>query len=271
MGYTKHLFCLLSLAFLSACNSSDIQDVRTLKQILVFETRFDSGKEGKPRLAERRVYDEKGLLLKEVTYGESGTVAYKNEYIYDSKGRKIKDTYYLGNECRSISEFIYQDNDSARLIAIYKPDMEVDFTIQPSYDKKGFNYLDVCRDKDHRICFWDTYERSESGRLKTWTRFNPDSTVRSKVIYSYDQKGREIKNTCYGELGGTYFYKYNKRGLKSEEIGRNTSDKSFLWLKTYLYDQSNNLVKIVEYNNKRDRPKNPHKIFVYRYEFWEQF
>lgn len=267
----KSIFCFLLMALLAACNSADTRNARTLKQILVFKSGFDSGKESKRYLLERRVYDEKGLLLSDVTYKESGAVDRKNEYVYDAKGRKIKDTYFQGNKCHSISEFIYNNNKSIHMIVVCKPDTKVDFTIQPSYDKKGFNYLDICRDKDHKIRFWDTYERNESGELKTWTRFNPDSTVRSRVIYNYDRKGREIKNTCSGELSGTYFYKYNKRGLKSEEIGRNTSDKSFLWLKTYLYDQSNNLVKIVEYRNMRDRPKNPHKILNYKYDFWEQF
>lgn len=262
------MLCFLSLVLLAACNSADTREARTLKQILVFKSGFDSGKESRPRLSERKVYDEKGLLLSEVTYKESGGVDYKNEYVYDTKGRKVKDTYFLGNKCHSISEFTYNNNDSIHLIVVCKPDMKVDFTIQPCYNKKGFNYQDICRDADQKIRFWDTYERNGAGRLEKWTRFNPDSTVLSKVVYKYDKQGREIKNTCSGELGGTYFYKYNKRGLKSEEIGLNTVDKSFLWLKVYLYDQTNNLTKIVEYNNMSDRPKKPYQVVSYRYEYW---
>ncbi len=264
----KYTIGFLLIAFLFACDSSESLEVKTLKQVLVFESRFDSGKESEPRLVERKVYNEKGLLLSEVTYEESGTVDYKSDYVYDTKGRKIKDTYFLGNKCHSISEFIYKPNDSIHLIIVYKPDMKMDLTIQPLYDKKGFNYQDICRDAGQKVRFWDTYEQDQSGNLKKWTRFNPDSTIRSKVIYKYDRKGREIKNTCSGELGGTYFFKYNKKGLKSEEIGRNTADKSFLWLKVFRYDRSNNLTKMVQYNSLHDRPKNPYKVFSYKYEFW---
>lgn len=268
IGSMKYTIGSLLIAFLFACSSSGPSEVKTLKQIRVFESRFDSGKETKPRLVERKVYNEKGLLLSEATYEESGAVDYKSEYVYDAKGRKIKDTYFLGNKCHSISEFVYKPNDSLHLIVVYKPDMKKDFTIQPIYDKKGVNHRDICKSADQKILFWDIYDRDKSGHLKKWIRFNPDSTVLSKVIYTYDRKGREIKNTCSGELGGTYFFKYNKKGLKSEEIGRNTTDKLFLWLKVFRYDRSDNLTKIVQYNSLRDRPKNPYKVLNYKYEFW---
>ncbi len=264
----KSIFCILLIALLAACNSTDIREAGTLKQILVFKSSFDSGKESKRHLLERRVYDEKGLLLSEVTYKESGAVDYKNEYVYDTKGRKIKDTYFLGNKCHSISEFIYNNNDSIQMIVVCKPDNKIDFTIQPCYTKKGFNYLDICRGADKKIRFWDTYERNGSGRLEKWTRFNPDSTVRSTVVYKYDKQGHKIKNTCSGELRGTYAFKYNKRGLIREEIARNTGDKSFLWLKVYIYDKWGNVAKIVQYNDFNDRPENPYMAVSYRYEYW---
>lgn len=262
------MLCFLSLALLSACNSSDTREVKTLKQILVFKSGFDSGKEGKRYLLERRVYNEKGLLLSDVTYKESGAVDCKNEFVYDPKGRKIKDTYFLGNKCHSISEFTYNNNDSIHMIVVCKPDMKVDFIIQPAYNKKGYNYQDICRGADQKIRFWDTYERNGSGKLEKWTRFNPDSTIQSTVSYKYDKYGREIKNTCSGELGGTYAFKYNKRGFISEEIARNTRDKSFLWLKAYVYDRWGNVAKIVQYNSFRDRPENPYQLVSYRYEYW---
>lgn len=269
IGSMKYAIGFLLFAFLFACNSSEsLDELKILKQILVFESGFDSGKETKPRLVERKVYNEKGLLLTETAYEESGNVDYKNEYAYDSKDRKIKDTYFLENKCFSISEFIYKKNDSIQMIVVYKPDMKMDFAIQPYYNKKGFNYLDICRGSDNKILFWDTYERNGSGRLKTWTRFNPDSTIQSKVVYEYDKQGHEIKNTASGELGGTYLYKYNKKGLIKEEVAYGTTDHTFLWLKVFLYDRSNNLIKITEYNNLQDRPKKPYKLFNYKYEFW---
>ncbi|WP_343632974.1 hypothetical protein [Fluviicola sp.] len=265
----KHTISFLLIALLFACNSTETPKVKTLKQILVFESRFELGKELEPRLVEREVYNEKGLLISQVAYEESGTVDYRSELVYDAKGRKIKDTYFLGNKCHSISEFLYKPNDSLHIIVVYQPDMKLDFTIQPLYDKKGFNYRDVCRETDHKLRFWDTYERYKSGRLKKWTRFNPDSTVQSKAIYYYDRKGREIKNVCSGELGGTYLHKYSKKGLVTEEIGYNTLDHSFLWLKVFRYDKSDNLVKIIEYDSLKDRPKNPWRVRYYKYEFWE--
>ncbi|WP_294669708.1 hypothetical protein [uncultured Fluviicola sp.] len=264
----KSIFCFLLIALLAACNSADTLEAGTLKQILVFKSGFDSGKENRLRLSERKVFDEKGLLLSDVTYKESGGIDYKNEYVYDTKGRKTKVTYFLGNKCHSISEFIYNNNDSIHMIVVCKPDNKIDFTIQPCYTKKGFNYQDICRGADQKIRFWDAYERNGSGRLEKWTRFNPDSTVRSKVVYKYDKQGREIKNTCSGELGGTYAFKYNKRGLIREEIARNTGDKSFLWLKVYIYDKWDNVAKIVQYNDFDDRPENPYMAVSYRYEYW---
>lgn len=265
----KYTISFLLIAFLFACDSSEPVEVKTLKQILVFESRVNAGKETKPRLVERKVYDEKGWLLSEVTYEESGAIDCKNDYVYDPEGRKVKDTYFLGKKCNSISEFIYKENDSLEIIVVYKPDMEMDFTIQPCYNKKGFNDMDICRGADHKLRFWDTYKRDNSGRVQKWIRFNPDSTVQSKVIYQYDRKGREIKNVCSGELGGTYFYKYNKKGLLSEEIGRNTADNRFLWLKVFRYDRHGRIAKTVEYSDPKHRPKRPFRILRYTYEFWD--
>jgi hypothetical protein len=264
----KYTFCFLLIALLAACSSADTREARTLKQILVFKSGFNSGKESRLRLSERKVYDEKGLLLSDVTYKESGAVDRKNEYVYDAKGRKIKDTYFQGNKCHSISEFIYNNNESIHMIVVCKPDNKIDFTIQPCYTKKGDNYMDICRGTDQKIRFWDTYERNGAGRLEKWMRFNPDSTVRSTVVYKYDKHGHKIKSTCSGEMGGMYVFKYNKRRLVREEIARNTEDKSFLWLKVYVYDKWGNVAKIIQYNNYNDRPKNPSKAFSYRYEYW---
>lgn len=261
----KNGIYLLLIAFLTACSS---QPEKKLKEVLVFESYFDAGKEGDKRLAEKNVYNEKELLISEIRYDESGSVDYQNNYSYDSKNRKIKDVYTLHGTCNSISEFHYQKNDSISVIAVFKPTKKIDFVIQSHYDQKGFNDADLSTKADHSVYFRDEYKRNKSGRLDQWIRYDAKDSIQSRVIYEYDKQNREIKNTCSGEFGGTYSFRYNKDGLKSEEKAWNTVDEQFLWLKVYNYDQSKRIIQIVEYNNLKDRPKNPYKIVHYEYKFW---
>jgi hypothetical protein len=261
----KNVIYLLLIAFLTACNS---KPEKKLKQILVFESYFDAGKESDKHLTEKNSYNEKGLLTSEIRYNESGSVDYQNDYSYDSKDRKIKDVYTLHGTCNSISEFHYQKNDSISVIAVFKPNKKIDFVIQAHYDQRGFNDADLSTNADYSVRFRDEYKRNESGRLDQWIRYNANDSIQSKVSYQYDKQNREIKNTCSGELGGTYSFKYNQKGLKSEETAFNTDDKQFLWLKVFSYDASNRITKIIEYNSPKHRPKTPYKVFHYEYKFW---
>jgi hypothetical protein len=219
-------------------------------------------------LIEKRIYSPNELMVSEIVYNESGEVDYQNKYKYDSKGRKIEDIYIVDGKLNSISKFRYQKNDSISMIEVYHPGKKLDFTIRAHYNQDGFNDRDLCVKVDGSLYFWDEYIRNGTGRLEQWLRYNPDSTLQSKIVYKYDSQNREIKNTCSGELGGTYSLKYNEKGLKSEEIAYNTEDKLFLWLKIFSYNQSNRIVKVVEYNSLEDRPGNPEKVFHYQYTYW---
>nr|WP_294859810.1 hypothetical protein [uncultured Fluviicola sp.] len=263
----KKTIYLIVLAFSVGCIANRSSE-KKLKQILVFESYFEAGKEGDKRLTEKSIYNEKGLLISEIRYTESGSVDRQNDYSYDTENRKIKDIYTLHGTCHSIAEFQYQKNDSISVIKVFKPTKKLDFVIRPHYDKRGFNDADLSMNADYSIDFRDEYKRNESGRLNQWIRYNPDSTIQSKVIYEYDKQNREIKNTCSGEFGGTYSFKYNKEGLKSEEMAYNTVEKTFLWLKVYSYDKSGRLTKVLEYNDPKHRPKNPYRISNYEYTFW---
>jgi len=260
----KQLICLLLLISLFACESSPSKPNKKLKDIFVYESEETSESELMDRIPlEQKRYNQKGQLIFEMFGGESGS-----EYTYDSKGRKVKDVSIMHSQRSSVSKFRYLDNDSLSKIDVFTPDEKLKFTIHVVYNKAGQNDKDLCVNADGSVKFWDEYTYNKNGNISKWLRYNPDSTLQSKVVYEYDQQGREIKNTCSGELGGTYCSKYNEKGLKIEETAYNTDDKLFLWLKVYSYDESGRITKIVEYNDPKHRPKNPYRISNYEYTFW---
>jgi uncharacterized protein YcfL len=268
IGSMKQLVCLLLLIFLFACDSSESATDQTIKQVLVYESEFDSGKEINRKLVEKRIYDEKEALISEIHYEENGDVDYQRTYEYDSKGREITSTEKRKRLPYFICKRTYDNRDSIAQLTIFDGNNKRDFTIQVKYDQAGRNYKDVAVNADGSVKFWDEYEHNRHGKVTKWTRYNPDSTPQSKVIYEYDKQGREIKNRCSGDLGGTYGSKYNEKGLKIEETAYNTVDNLFLWLKVYSYDESGRITKVVEYNDLKHRPKNPHRISNYEYTFW---
>lgn len=234
----------------------------------VFEARFDRGKQMDWKLVEKNCYNRREAPILECYYDENGVVHSQTNYEYDSKGREIKSTERLNGKVIYFCKTKYDKRDSVSKHLLLEPDQKLDFTIHVHYNKAGTNDKDVCINANGSVKFWDEYVCDKSGKLKKWIRYNPDSTVRSKVIYEYDKQGREIGNTCSGELGGTYRFKYNEKGLKSEETGYNTADGSFLWLQLFTYDDSNRIKKMVEYDDPKDRPKNPYKVVRYEYTFW---
>ena len=56
-------------------------------------------------------YDENGYLTKEIVTDENGVESMRNEYIYDEKGRMIKDTCISPDFPTSVFEYFYDDND----------------------------------------------------------------------------------------------------------------------------------------------------------------
>lgn len=264
----KQVIGLLLLTSLFACDSSESAHDQTIKQLLVYESEFDSGKEINRKLVEKRIYNEKEELISEFHYEENGDIDYQRTYEYDSKGREV-----ISIEKRKrLPDFMckrsYDNRDSVTQLAIFDGNKKQDFIIQVKYNKAGQNYKDVAVNADGSVKFWDEYEHNRHGKITEWTRYNPDSSLQSKVVYEYDKQGREIKNTCSGELGGTYGSKYNQEGLKIEETAYNTNDRLFLWLKVYSYDESDRITKIVEYNDPKHRPENPYRIYKYEYAFW---
>lgn len=259
----KNAIYWILIGVLAACNSANPKPERKIKEIRVFESEETSENELGRLPLEQKSYNRKGQLIYEMFDGESG-----NEYSYDSKGRKIKDVYILHSQCSSISKFYYLANDSISKIEVYEPNRKLNFTIHVRYNKAGINDKDVCINANGSVRFWDEYTYDRSGNQKQWIRYNPDSTVQSKVIYEYNNQNQDIKHTCSGELGGTYSFKYNKKGLKSSEKAYNTDDKQFLWLKVYNYDKSDKIIKIREYNNLKDYPEHSDKTVCYEYKYW---
>ena len=262
----KNAIYLIFIAFLVGCDTPPPE--KKLKQILVFESRVVSGKEVDPRMIEKKIYNQKGLPTSVLHYDADGKVESQNTYEYDQKGQEVMDFDQLDGKLSYICKTTYDKRDSVTKYILYKPNKTLDFTIHVKYDKAGFNFKDVCINAEGSVNFYDEFTYDQTGNQKQWIRYNPDSTVQSKVVYEYNNKNQDTKHICSGELGGTYSFKYNKKGLKSEERAWNTDDKQFLWLKVFSYDESDRITKITEYNSLKDYPKNPYKTVHYEYKFW---
>jgi hypothetical protein len=137
----------------------------------------------------RSTYDANGVLIKEETLLNDGTVNLVSTIKTDAKGNTIEqqDTRPMGNV---IFNYKYY----------YK------------YDEKGQQIERVAYRGNGTFLFKYTFKYDDNGNKTEWIQIASDSSVVGKVIYKYNEKNSLAEEIHYGKEGNiteTYTYKYD--------------------------------------------------------------
>ncbi|TSJ47921.1 hypothetical protein [Fluviicola chungangensis] len=91
------IYFLLAIP-LFGCNSSQSLPGKKLREMRLFEARFDRGKQMDWKLVEKKCYNRREVPISEFYYDENGVIPSQTNYEYDSKGREIKSTERLNGK-----------------------------------------------------------------------------------------------------------------------------------------------------------------------------
>lgn len=184
---------------------------------------------------EQHDVESKTISKKVIELNENGqkTQVYKNKdlplesYLYDDKGRLVKESWRLGSEGDGTITYTYQANLTViRETFLYQYSSDIRNIIYEYLNKKGQKR----ERKQYKI------EGGDSLELKEWRKFyynDKDSLVLEKLaILGGEEEGEETHTE----------YKYNPQNGKLEKINK-YSDKELLSQTTFEYDERGRLVQ----------------------------
>ena len=201
-------------------------------------------------------YDENGLLVEFVRYGDSGEVEARGRPKYDKNGNKVEDVMYDVNG-NIWSKFVYKYDKKGNKVECLDFQPGVGFAAQKftyKYDSKGnmveqIMYTNAMKEKVRQK---HAYKYDGNGHKVGESTVNftyasdswadgKDSKTFHKSIYEYDEKGNIIKEINESvELHSIYKYDGNGKCLEIEQ--RNSAGK-VIGKNIFKYDGKGNKVK----------------------------
>ncbi|MFP4374210.1 MAG: hypothetical protein ACLFPO_07755 [Spirochaetaceae bacterium] len=126
----------------------------------------------------RREYSEEGELLDWRTVGLDDEVEWRYEYVYDSRGRLVREiSYGTGGELEQILLHEYHEDELIEDV-MYGPDNSIQW--RRSYD----------------------YDDEENAKL--WSVYHSDGTRIKQIRERVDERGRVVEEVHRDQLGTTY-------------------------------------------------------------------
>ncbi|MEK6334415.1 MAG: hypothetical protein AABM67_05655 [Acidobacteriota bacterium] len=148
--------------------------------------------------------------IETIGYDPDGSVAWKQVFKYDSRGRQIELIQYRGHTLRYriLSEY----DDKGRII---------------KQETLEFNATPGLHISHAPVPGKVTYEYDDQKRTKEVTRYDADGTLKERLVYAYDEKGSQIQLRAFDSGGAS----------RHQEIGWYGKDQKFHMFKGQLFDK----------------------------------
>ncbi len=152
------------------------------------------------RISQISEYDAAENLTKKTVYGDSGGIAWIQEY--DESGREIKFTRYsIDGAINEAHTHEYDGSGNEIKWTVYNGDGTIDYWYTYEYDASGNMTKETIYNGDGTLRRWFTYEYDGSGNIAKETIYNSDGSLWRWDIYEYDESGNKIKDTVYDNDG----------------------------------------------------------------------
>ena len=191
------------------------------------------------------IYDERGLLVEEISRGDKYYT-----YEYDENGYRTKAVHYDtdGSEDPSNS-YIFENDENGNVIRRIGFDEKGNpkkYPAEYEYNSEGKETAAIIYNEDGTL--WERRERTydSNGNILEMSTVSSDGTKTVDINYLYDKDGNPQEVTAYkkGEVSDRYVYEYDENGNRTKEYaydgyGTQISEE------TRTYDEAGNLIKCV--------------------------
>lgn len=217
-----------------------------------FPTEYVETYDGESYTDQQFTFDSEGRLTRESAYNS----AY--EYIYDSNGNLIKETYSYDGEMRYIYEYKYDYRGN--LIEEIQTDSEYPLTKNYTYNHRGdLTKVVWFRPDLDTVTGVQEYFYDADNRIVSYIGTYSDDRHKDTIDYTYDTKGNLVKRVekyAY-EPSYTYYFTYDDNNNLIQELREDVVNrKSYI---DYTYDSKGQIIKTVKYSSE--------STAVYTYEY----
>jgi len=157
-------------------------------------------------------YDVKGNTLEEALHDHKGALISRKVYGYDDRGRQISQTIYNADGSLSSTTSVSYDEGGKFIERIRREGVTVTYRVRYVYDRQGRVVeqqtvgsvvgSDLRVPESHapgRVVY--VYKGKDQPREAT--AFDPDGSVREKVVIEYDSRGNWIRKAYLIQLAGS--------------------------------------------------------------------
>lgn len=192
--------------------------------------------------------DHWGNILSSVYYDDDGSVTTKRECVYDEKGRLITETSYGADDRISFIREYNEDGLTTRYS--WYSEGSLSYTEETEYDENGEVIKSSTFEPNGSLRSYTLFVRDDSGKLTQESEYRSDNTL-SRTI-DYNEEGLTVKSTSYdeeGELEKWTEYSHDENGNQIEII-HYLADGSLDSRQTWEYNENGDPIRRSEYDEK---------------------
>ena len=263
--------------------------VKRVEAYLIDIVTNDNGVVEKRRRWYTTAYDIEGNNSKKASYDQNGEIASRYLHTYDANGRSTgyeeyvaspdktlnpprRHVYTLNEEGRRVEYIVFESNGSVGARFVYKYDAKGSLTEEQFYthtgrlggrlvytfDEKGNRISETSYEGDGTLSWKNISKYDANGNKTEWTQHH-GNTLRYRMLYSYDSKGRVLETETL-EFNGTpgvivthapgpgrvvNTYDDDKR---TKEVATYGLDGTLKGKVGYAYDERGNEVRLTMFN-----------------------
>lgn len=150
-------------------------------------------------------YYPNGLLKSDFLYNVDGSNFNSFEYEYDSAGRKIRETKYVGGKFSYSNGYEYNSFGKWSKFIDYNEDGTVYSSVVYEYNNSGQEVKTTFHYGDGTVNFYVTHEYNNAGQEIKEIFHDASGAVTFYSVYEYNSAGQAVKSIRY-RADGTYEY-----------------------------------------------------------------
>lgn len=264
--------------------------VGPVKSVQVYLVEFTKKDEGTRHLRYRTTYNTDGNISERVTFDRSGAITAKYIHTYDGNGRSTgyeeyvglldktlsgprRHVYTLNAEGRKVEYIVFESNETIGTRFVYKYDAKGNLIEEQWYahtgqlggrtvytfDDKGNQTSQTAHQADGAVNWKNVSKYDDNGNRTEMLQYD-GTTLRYKVLHSYDSKGRILQteiaefNSAPGAMRSTHtpepgkvVYTYDDE-KRSKEVATYDASGVLKRKVVYAYDERKNEVGLTMFN-----------------------